>query len=253
MIATRDFLHEQDEKLTQRIFSETFFKSWVDRLHTGGLDKVCDYVYGASLPEIPQGSLTVMCDIACQEFGMESVALRQTRNYEPEVLVVGYNTPSILITDSLIDCADEEILQARLYAAAAAIAAGHHKLKFFIWAAENMSGVAGLPIFGKAILAVLYEWNRVRQFSLDRAVLLATGDFSLALKNILFGVVPNEILKNFDFGTNADTFNEQMRRYFGHDDPAQLVGKIFGYLTDYSWLPRRYDELKKFQGRRGLQ
>ena len=252
MISTKDFLHEEDAALTARIFSETPFKSWFDRLHNEGLDEVCDYVYDASFPKISQGVLTQMRDVACEKFGLEPCKLYRTRNYDTEISCVGYNTPAILIPDSLVGCADE-FIQARLYAQAAAIAAGHNKLTFFIWAAENMSGIGGLPIIGSGLIALLYEWNRARKLSLDRAVLLATGDLSLTLKNILFGVVPNDILKNFDFGTDADTFLEQTCRYFRHENPMQTVGKVFGYFTDYSWLPRRYDELRKFHRRRGLQ
>lgn len=252
MISTKEFLHDEDAALTARIFSERPFKSWLDRMHDEVLDDVCNYVYDASFPKISQGVLTQMRDISCAKFGLKPYKLYRTRNYDTEISCVGYNTPAVLIPDSLVDCADE-FIQARLFAQAAAIAAGHNKLTFFIWAAENMSGIGGFPIVGTGLIALLYEWNRARKLSLDRAVLLATDDLSLALKNILFGVVPNDILKNFNFGTDADTFLEQMQRYFRHENPMQTVGKVFSYLTDYSWLPRRYDELRKFHRRRHQQ
>jgi hypothetical protein len=88
-------------------------------------------------------------------------------------------------------------------------------------------GVASVPIIRQAILAVLYEWNRTLQFSLDRAVLLATNNYELALKNILYGVVPDCILKNFQFGNEKDNFLEQAQRYLKNEDPAQIIGKYF--------------------------
>ena len=252
MISTNDFVHDQDSALTKKIFAETPFKTWLDRLHENNLDEVCDYVVGASLPKISQGALAHMRDLACQKFNVKPFVLYRTRDYNPQLSCIGYHAPAVLVPDSIVD-ADEEILQARLYAQAAAIAAGHHKLKFFIWATENIGGSLALPVIGQTMTLILYEWNRVRQFSLDRAVFLATGDFSLALKNILFGVVPDETLKNFTFGTDADTFLEQTRRYYRHDDPTQIVSEAFGYFSDYSWLPRRYMELRKFHAGRRLQ
>lgn len=246
MIPPQDFIHEQDARLTKRLFLETPLKSWFDKLHENNFDAICDYVCTSSLPEISQGTLIDMRDLACEKFGVAHFSICRTRDYDMDLSFVGYNSPVVLIPDSLIRHATEDILQARLYAQAAAAAAGHHKLTFFIWAAQNMSGISGLPIIGQAVIALLYEWNRVRQFSLDRAVLLATGDFSLALKNILFGVVPNDVLEKFQFGSEDDTFLDQTRRYFNHDNPAQIVGKVFGYFSDFSWLPRRYEELRKF-------
>lgn len=245
MISPEEFLHEQDKKLTAKIFTDTPFRKWFDRLHAQGLDEVCDYVCDATFPQISRGSLPKMRDIACEKFDVTEFKLFTTRNYEREMQLFGYGKPAVLIPDSLLE-ADEEILQARLYAQAAAISAGHHKLKFFIWAAENMSGIAGLPLVGQALTALLYEWNRVRQFSLDRAVLLATGDFSLTLRNILYGVVQDDLLRNFKFGTDDDDFLAQTRRYFEHDEPTEYVGEIFGWFSDYSWLPRRYKELRDF-------
>ena len=73
-----------------------------------------------------------MRDVACRDFGINPFVLCHTRNYAPKFSCIGYNNPTVLIPDSLIE-ADEEILQARMYAQAAAISAGHHKLTFFIW------------------------------------------------------------------------------------------------------------------------
>ena len=246
MIAVRDFVHAQDKKLTKKIFADTPVKTWLDNLHEDHLDEVCEYVYSASLPEITDKKIIKMHDVACQKFGINSFVMYYTRNYDYNISCVGYNFPAVLIPAILIEDADEEILQARLYSAAAAIAAGHPKLKFFLWMAENMSGVVSIPIIGTALLSILYEWNRVRQFTLDRAVFMATEDFELALKNILYGVVPQDILQNFKFDEANNSFDEQTRRYFNTEDPTEIIGKIFSYTSDYSWLPRRYDELEKF-------
>ena len=249
MISTKNFIHEQDERLTNKIFKETPFQSWMDKAYENYLDKVCEYVYSASLPEIHDKSIIKMRSNACEKFGVDTFKMYHNRNYDYDIYCVGYNSPAILISNNLIENNNKEILQARIYAATAAIAAGHHKLSFFIWIAENMSGVASIPIIKHAIIALLYEWNRVRQFTLDRAVLLATGNYTLALKNILYGVIPFEILQNFQFGKNDDTFLEQVHRYFKNDDPTQIIGKFFSYFSDYSWLPRRYDELVKFHNK----
>ncbi|MBE8952139.1 MAG: pyridoxal-phosphate dependent enzyme [Quinella sp. 1Q7] len=169
-----------------------------------------------------------------------------------DVECAGYNEPIIILPDVLLERNDREIIQARLFAAAGAIAANHHKLGFIVWVAETLGGVANFPLVRQIADGLLYEWSRARKFTHDRAILSATGDLPLTLRNILYGVVPFDVLDNFQFGGEDDSFREQLERYRRNDNPAQMLGKAFSFFSDYAWLPRRYEEVLEFYRKGGV-
>lgn len=242
----KNFVHTLDKSLSEKIFQDDDFRNMTDKIQPDELDKVCAYVYSASLPEIADDSLHEMAHLACDTFDIAPVKLYLKRSYDFDVTCGGYNEPVIILPAALLEQNDREIIQCRLFAAAGAVAANHHKLAFLIWIAENLGGVATLPLVGEVVQGFFYEWARARQFTMDRAVLSATNDLPLTLKNILYGVVPFDVLKNFSFGSDDDTFLEQTQRYLKNDNPAQMLGKAFSFFSDYAWLPRRYKEIQDF-------
>ncbi len=244
-----DFIHPTDKALTEKILQIKPLADWLE--NASELDEVCAYFYSASLPQIVEETLIEMMKRACRSFEVPATVLYRTRTFEYDVLCAGFNNPVIILPAVLLDRNDCDILQGRLYSAAAAIAAQHPKFEFLLWAFEN---IQGLPVINSAAKAVLYEWKRAKVYTLDRAFFLATGDLELTLKNIFYGIVPFEWLKNFHFNSDDNTFLEQLERYFRNENPAQILGKVCGFFMDYAWLPTRYDEIKKFsEQRRAMQ
>lgn len=248
-MVAKNFVHPLDKSLSEKIFRTDTFRKLLDKIHEDDPDAVCDYVYSASLPEIADSSIKQMARVACDEFGIAPVKLYLKRSYDFEVECAGYRRPIVILPAALLERDDREIIQGRLFAVTGAVAANHHKLAFLIWAAENLGGVADFPILGEVVKGFFYEWSRARQFTCDRAFLSATENFPLTLKNILYGNVPFEVLENFRFGGDDDDFLEQTRRYLRNDNPAQMLGKAFGFFSDFAWLPRRYEEVRNFYRR----
>lgn len=245
-MVAKNFIHPTDEALTEKIFGLESLRTWLDETHEEELDEVCAYVYSASLPEIRDESLIKMMNLACEKFEIAPVKLYLKRSYEFDVETVGYHEPVIILSEALVERGDAEIIQGRLFSATAAIVAKHPRLAFLLWVAENLGGVMNFPIIGTAAMGFFYEWNRARQYSLDRAFLMGTGNFSLSLKNILYGVVPFEVLEKFSFDEGNDSFLEQCQRYVQNDNLAQILGRAYSFFMDYAWLPSRYEEIKKF-------
>lgn len=238
---TEDFIHPSDKALTENILNIDLLSNWLK--NSNELDEVCDYFYGASMPEITDDLLNEIMIGACRDFNIAAPKIYLTRSYEYDISCVGINCPVVLIPSILKERDDLDIIQGRLYAAAGAIAAQHPKFNFLIWAFENMRF---LPVLDSAALAILYEWRRARVYTLDRAFFLATDDFELSMKNIFYGVIPFEWLENFHFNEHEDTFLEQTERYMSNGNPAQLLGKLHGIFMDFAWLPKRYKELENF-------
>ena len=247
-----NFIHPLDRSSTDKILKLDVIKNFFDEMHEDELDAVSAYVYSSSLPEIVDEDLMEMTRVACKKFGVDSVKIYLKRSYDFDVECAGYNEPIIILPDVLLERNDREIIQARLFAAAGAIAANHHKLGFIVWVAETLGGVANFPLVRQIADGLLYEWSRARKFTHDRAILSATGDLPLTLRNILYGVVPFDVLDNFQFGGEDDSFREQLERYRRNDNPAQMLGKAFSFFSDYAWLPRRYEEVLKFYRKGGV-
>lgn len=251
-MVAKNFIHPLDKDFTGKIFQIESFKKFMDEMHEDELDEVCDYFYSASLPEIRDSSLRNIAEQACDKFSIPPIKLYLKRSYEFDVECAGYNNPIIILPAVLLEKDDYEIIQGRIFAAAGAIAANHHRLAFIIWAIENLSGFANIPVFGDGVKFFFYEWSRARVFTQDRAFLMATENFSLTLKNILYGAIPFDVLEKFNFATKDDTFSEQVQRYLNNDNPAQMIGKAFSFFSDYAWLPRRYEEIQNFYTQRGV-
>ena len=248
-LLNEDFIHPKDKTLTEKILQIKPLADWLE--NAGELDEVCAYFYSASLPQIVDETLIEMMTRACKSFKVPATALYRTRTFEYNVVCVGYNNPVIVLPSVLLERNDRDIIQGRLYSAASAIAAQHPKFEFLLWAFEN---IQGLPVINSTVKALLYEWNRSKVYTLDRAFFLATGDLELTMKNILYGIVPFEWLENFHFNSDDNTFLEQSERYFKNENPAQILGKVYGFFMDYAWLPTRYKEIKKFsEQRRAIQ
>lgn len=244
---TTKFVHPMDQKLMEKIYAIGPVKEWMDNTFEEGLDDVCRYAYSASYSKETNPAMRRQMDRACALFGLKpGIPVYRYRSYEYDVTCVGYGTPGIVISSALLDRGDEAIIAGRLGAAVGSIAAGHPKLTFFLWAVESMSGAIPIPFLNETLLALLYQWNRVRVFTQDRAFLTATRNYELALKNILYGVVPFDMLERMSFSERDGDFLEQMEWYLNRDSAAQKVGMVFSLFQDYAWLPERYHELQTF-------
>lgn len=242
-----EFIHPTDRALTEKIYAVGAVKTWMDNAFEEGLDDVCRYVYSASCPEETAPVVRGQMDRACGLFGLKpGVPVYRRRSYEYDVACVGYGAPGVVVSSALLDRGDQTIIAGRLGAAAGSIAAGHPKLSFLLWTVESMSGAIPIPFLNEALLALLYQWNRVRVFTQDRAFLTAARDYELALKNILYGVIPFDILERMSFSERDGDFLGQVERYLNRNSAAQKVGTVFSLFQDYAWLPERYHELQKF-------
>lgn len=249
------YVHPLDGGMTDKILRFQPLKAWMDGKFQDELDDVCDFVHSASCVRLPkEHALYRELDRACQMFQVKArPALYVKRDYGLALSCVGYHGPAILIPSSMLERGEPPILAGRLSAQVAAIAAGHHKLGFVMWVLENMDGVIPVPFAQEALLGMLYEWNRCRIYTTDRAFYLATGDYALTLRNILYGEVPDEILDGFTFGHGkTDTFLPQVERFMENGDIVDMASNLYGFLRKDSWMPKRYDEISRYVTKRGV-
>lgn len=248
MINIKQYAHPLDRKMIDKILSSSAGRELVDTIMSNNLDDICDYALENSYARLPKdSSLYDYLSEGQQLFGTPPIrALYVERDYEYETVCHGLSHPVVIVPDTLLKRDDQDIFRARMLAAAAAIAMGHHKIEFLLWMMETMSGSIPLPVVPEIVQGFFYEWFRCRRYTTDRAVWLATGDRALAAKNILYGHIPFEMLERFVFGTNHDTFLSQISELESMKGLSGTAAKIIGVMQKESWLPNRYIELNRF-------
>ena len=247
------YIHPMDRALMSKIIGFPAVKKIMDKVFTEGLDEVSDYLYSVSGVQLPpEHPACQALKEGCSLFGVSPVPPVYTvRTYDLEVLCGGYSHPVVQLPQNLLDAGDEAILRGRMMAAAAAIAAGHHKISFLLYLIENFSGISGIPGVDLLVKGTLNEWLRARRYTLDRAFYLATGDYVLSLKNVLFGEVPMDMLAQFSFQAGQDTYRHQAEEYARMEKVTDAMSGVMAFLQAESWLPPRYDELKKLHAEIG--
>lgn len=242
-----NFIHPTDREMSNKILNSGLIKTFLKTVFDEQLDEINSYIHGASLYQLEEEH-PVMNYLreGCELFELEYVpAVYVVRSYQYDIDYSGFEKPIIQIPDILLKNADEDILRGRMMAAAAAIKAEHHKLKFLIWTLQNFGSIVKIPFATTAMRGLLYEWFRAQFYTYDRAFYLSTKNAELALKNILYGEISSDILENFDFGANG-TYDNQVESFFHADNVVQGLASLNAFFQCESWLPARYKELKKF-------
>lgn len=247
MIDMGVYIHPEEKILVDKIYHFAGMNQILDIIVDEKLDDINRFIYSASSFQLPNEHKAVRyLEEGCELFGVDTVPpVYLKRSYYADISPMGYNTPVIIVPDVLVDKAPDALLRGRMMAAAASIKAGHQKLTFLIWFIDNFKGIIKIPGVGAALDALLYEWMRTQEYTMDRAFYLATEDKELSLKNILYGEIPDSILNNFHFGSNG-TFNKQVEDFKKPTGATGTAAKVIGYLQKETWLPERYSELKKF-------
>lgn len=248
MVNIKSCAHPMDRTVMEKIFQSKAIKNLTDFVSENRLDDICDAALENSYARVPGNHpLYQWLEEGQALFGGSAVrAVYVTREYEYDTFYHGYSHPVAIIPSYLIQRGDNDILRARMLADAAAIAMEHHKLEFLIWVLDTLGGSIPLPLVPEVTHAALYEWFRSRRYTTDRAVWLATGDLSLSLRNILYGRVPFEMLDQFCFGGEKDTFLAQVEALEQAKGVSAMASKILGMVQKESWLPNRYSELMKY-------
>jgi Zn-dependent protease with chaperone function len=116
---------------------------------------------------------------------------------------------------------------------------GHVRLGH-TWLNSLIGGMAGIPspLFISALLALAFRgWNRICEYSADRAGLLACGDAEKAISALVKLVAPHA-------GT-SDKYMEQALRHIDaeDDDPINVINEL---LATHPMLIRRIENLRRY-------
>lgn len=147
----------------------------------------------------------------------------------------GLQTPKIIVLYSpLLQVMSENEMRFILGHEMGHIRLGH------TWLNSLVGGMAGIPssLFINTLLAVIFRgWNRMCEYSADRAGLLACGDINTAISTMVKLVAPDRNLSSEQVAHAIRKLDAQ------DDDPARVVGEFF---STHPLLIRRIQRLRKY-------
>lgn len=116
---------------------------------------------------------------------------------------------------------------------------GHIRLGH-TWLNSLIGGMAGIPssLFINTLLAVIFRgWNRMCEYSVDRAGLLACGSIDTAVSAMVKLVAPDRNL-------SSEQITQAIHKLDAQDeDPARIIGEFF---STHPLLIRRIERLRKY-------
>ncbi|MGB9837652.1 MAG: M48 family metalloprotease [Methanothermobacter sp.] len=161
---------------------------------------------------------------------------------------IGSENPIIILTPRVINLLTEDELRYLIGHEAGHIKSGHmlyHTMAEIIPVAGKILGTATLGIGGLIStgleLALLY-WNRMSEFTADRAGLLACQDEDAVINTMIkISGAPKRFYDRID----RDQFIEQAREFKGYDyDALDKIGKIMLIIgSTHPWTVMRASEI----------
>jgi Zn-dependent protease with chaperone function len=147
----------------------------------------------------------------------------------------GLSTPKVVVLySSLLRVMDPDELRFIIGHEMGHVRLGH------TWLNSLIGGMAGIPspLFISALLALAFRgWNRICEYSADRAGLLACGDAEKAISALVKLVAPQA-------GT-SEKYMEQALRHIDaeDDDPINVINEL---LATHPMLIRRIEHLRRY-------
>jgi len=203
--------------------------AWLVHAHHQSLIRDAASVDPVSTPGL--AAVVDECQIKLQP-GQVDVFLAEKR--QMNAYTFGISSPKVLVLYTpLVSVMDPGELKFVIGHEMGHVALGH------TWLNTIVGGLAGIPApFGAAVLlyAAFRWWNRMCEFSADRAGLLACGDLNLAITALVKLVAP-EIRSQTDFDRAMDMIDAQ------DDEPSNRLAEAF---QSHPMLIRRINKLRDY-------
>lgn len=257
-ITPEQYQLEEDSKLMEKIVNHEMAIKLFDWIRTEKLDEIYNTVYDSSFLRLNDATAPMLMDqlrTVCEMFGLQDVpAVYITRDFDDGITLGGIASPFLLMGNRYLEQLEQEppeLMRGVLAGQIGGIQAGHHRGIILSWLItvimpqipmEEIIKTAATTV----LAGLLNDWKRCRLFTCDRAMYLATNSYPLALKGVLLGTVPADILYRMALGTSQDAYQNQIRNFIENSLLDGLITKANSFLSDESWLPPRCTALKEF-------
>ncbi len=240
------YQHPADKKATQLILSNDAFQKALQYVSKQSLERVIGFQYRSNYPQLtPKNApkIFLMIDEAREMFGVEArPEVFLDRRYEVHTTMLGIETPRICLSTQTFKYMDDQMLWGLIASEIAGIRNGFCQIRFIEWLCQT-TGL--LPDIVSD--ALFQNWHKYLQYSYDRSVLVAVGDFDVAMREVLAGEMPKDVLERMKFDDPGCGYMRQAQEFISNSGGmADLVRNYQIYLGKNAFYAARYLELYKF-------
>lgn len=249
-INPQTFQHPADRTMTEKIVNMQVFQEALQFISKNSIEKQMGVVYRSSMAQLtPQVSPVIfeMLQEASEMFEVSVIPdVFLVREYSMLMTMTGIEKPMMLVSTEFLENLSEKTLWGILASEVSGIKNGFCEIKLVEWLCNSSIGI--LPdIVIQPLMVVFRNWHKYAQYSFDRAVLIATGDFNTAMQLVLTGEIPREALESVEFDNPNCEYMKQCREFLENDDKAtRMVRNSKALFSDSPFYASRYLELFQF-------
>lgn len=246
---------DEDKKLIESIMNHELTHKLLEWISEQKIDEIYNTVYRSSFLKANDRICPMLMRQlrkACRIVGLEQIPdVYLVRDFDDTIILGGITSPFLLLSTRYLQVLEkegEQVMLGVLTGQAAGIMAGHHRGLLLAWLLSTASGLIGINrVLMMSLDGLLNDWKRCRLYTCDRAMYLVMGDYPLAIRTILGGTVPAEILDNMSLGTEHDAYQSQIDSFINSSQLDEFINFANSMFSDTSWLPLRCQKLAQFR------
>lgn len=245
-VNVKDFQHPADVKSISVIRAIPAFEKILEFISKNSIERTRKLLNTSCKVKVTRDmapQIFDMLDEASELFGCTNVPdVYYHRMYDFQITLDGMDSPYITYPSAWLENVDEDMLWAVTAGEVAAVEAKHATMEMVDMVVKFFKGT--LP-FGveEAMEFALNDWFRNRIYTVDRAILIASGSFQLAAKHILYGDAPEEVLESLELDKPGNPYYHQATEFLKQSGIRGLVKTAKTVTSRGQWMASRYIEL----------
>lgn len=246
VFSIEDFQHPFGKQSIEKVTSFSAFNKILAFISEKSIEKSYHLMNDSSLLKISREmspKIFSMMDEAIQMFDVsEAPEVYIERSYDLKVLLDGIESPFLVFTTSVLEQYDDSMLWPLIASEIAGIKTQFAEIKFVDKVLKMFKGTFPFVIDIGLTLA-LNDWYRCTAYTYDRAFLLASENFELTAKHILFGEVDSTTLDKLHLDQQDNDYYKQSKEFLERSGRAGVYQKITTVFSRSQWAASRYIEL----------
>ena len=242
----KEFQHPADKRAVDAVTAIPGFEKIVDFISKNSIERVYSFMNNSSRLKITDKmspKMSAMISEAAEMFNSERIPdIYIERSYIMRIVLEGVKNPFVIFSTSILEQISDEMLWPVMVSEIAGIQAKHAVIKFI----DSLLGFGGglLPFGADIALGyAISDWYRNKAYTYDRAILLASENFELTAKHILFGEASGDVLESLKLADPDSSYLEQANEFLRRKGADGAVQKLNTVFSKNQWAASRYMEL----------
>ena len=245
-ISIDDFQHPADKLAVDAVLKVPGVEKVLELISENSVEKLFAIINDASSLKITEEinpKIHSMIKEASEMFCSDvTPSVYLTRDYSIQLMTDGMAKPYMMFTTSLLENVDDETLWGVISSGIAAFEAKHATIKLIDKIITYASGVLPFGV-SEALQLAINGWKRNREYTCDRALLLALGDFEKATKYMLLGEASDDTLDRIKLAEPENCYYNQAKEFIERKDKSAIIQKINILVSTNHPYASRYTEL----------